>query len=193
MKKYEYGRIEKLAQSMADAKIEAGIAAEILEGGESIKTSTKPAVKAEWMKNAMLKMDNLLDGQTCKDVRQHCACCLGGKRLELSRGIAKNNTTFEARIAAANATKFVFGNSVRLLEDGRVLVTFFPDNIEHFRCVCLPKADGIISKTYCYCCGGHVLHHLQIALGRKLECEVISSALESGGTRGCAFAFTVLD
>ncbi len=41
--------------------------------------------------------------------------------------------------------------------------------------------------------GGHVKHHLQIALGRKLVGTVRSSALSSAGKKPCAFVFAVQD
>lgn len=47
------------------------------------------------------------------------------------------------------------------------------------------------SITYCYCCGGHIKHHLQIALGRSLVLKVRSSALSSGHKRPCSFLFTI--
>ena len=165
---------------------------EIMEGGEDIRRSTKPEKKADWFKGAMNRMNRLLDSKTRNSVREACACCLGGQRLKISRAIAKENETLEARIEAANEAKLVFGDSVKMLENGDIQVRFFPEGLERYRCVCLPKAREPIPITYCYCCGGHVKHHLQIALGRELDCTVRSSALSNGGKYPCTFSFRIV-
>jgi hypothetical protein len=190
MKTYEHHRIEKLAEQLENKKIDKKIADQILEGGEDIKQVTKPEKKADWFRESMLKMDKLLDLETRKAVREGCACCLGGKRLKLSKSIAKDNATLEARIKAANETPFVFGHGVTMEDNGEIVVRFFPDGLGQYRCVCL-KTTGQVPITYCYCCGGHVKHHLQIALGRELECTPRSSALDSGGKLGCVFSFKI--
>jgi hypothetical protein len=82
---------------------------------------------------------------------------------------------------------------VSLTDEGEVLVSFSPEGLDKYRCVCLPKATDPVSITYCYCCGGHVKHHLQTALGRKLQMKVRSSALASGGKRPCTFLLSILD
>ena len=192
MKKYEYGRIENLEKQLQAAEIDPNTVAQIMQDAGAIHSSTSPEKKADWMRDAMLRMDYLLEPGTRQAVREACACCLGGKRLEISKGIAKNHATLEERIEAANRARFVFGHSVHQEEDGRIVVNFFPEDQTTFRCVCMPKAKEPISITYCYCCGGHVKHHLQTALGEQLKLEVRSSALSSGGTQGCSFIFDMV-
>ncbi len=191
MKNYEYQRIGRLAEQLGIAGIDKEIIDRIMEGGEDIRRSTKPEKKAEWMRGAMLRMNKLLDAPTRKAVREGCACCLGGQRLKTSLAIAKGNDSLEERIKAANDAKSVFGNSVTMMENGEILVRFYPEGLEHYRCVCMPKAEKPLPITYCYCCGGHVKHHLQIALGRNLDCATRSSALSSGGKLGCVFSFKI--
>ncbi len=193
MPKYEYGRIAKLAESLAEAGIAQDIRDQIMAGGEKIRRGTKPEAKAAWMREAMQRMDALLDEGTRHAVREACACSLGGQRLEISQGIARKGGTLEERIQAANATRYVFGHSVTLQADGTALVSFAPAGLPEYRCVCLPKANGPLSITYCYCCGGHAKHHLQTALGRKLAMKVRSSALASGGKEPCSFVFSLVN
>jgi len=193
MSDYEYGRIRVLADKLMEAGIAQSIVDQILADGESIGKTATPKKKAQWLQGAMERMDAFLDEQTRHAVRENCACCLNGKRLEISRGIAKNHETLEERIKAANEARFVFGHSVTRQEDGKVLVSFAPEGLPEYRCVCLPKAEGPVSITYCYCCGGHIKHHLQNALGRKLSLTVRSSALESAGKKPCTFLFEVVD
>jgi hypothetical protein len=191
MATYTYGRIAKLADSLADAGIDAGVTAEIMAGGEEISLKSSGKAKAEWFSGAMQRMNQLLPLETRHAVREACACCLGGQRLKLSQAIARRGGTLEERVAAANETRMVFGHSVSLEADGRIIVRFAPDENKDNRCVCLPKAEGTVPVTYCYCCGGHIKHHLQIALDRELEMTVRSSALSSAGKRPCSFWFTL--
>lgn len=194
MKHYEYRRIAKLAEKLEEAGIERAIKEQIMDGGEAIRKSTTPENKADWLREAMFRMDRLLDRDTRYAVREACACCLGGKRLKIVKEIARNNASLEDRIKAANDAKLVFGHSVRMQDDGTVLVCFGPEGEPAtYRCPCLPKATAPLPITYCYCCGGHVKHHLQIALGRKLACRVRSSVLSSGGKKACSFLFSLAD
>jgi hypothetical protein len=191
MKTYEYGKIGVLAENLEKAGVAPEIIAQIMEGGADIRQSMTPEKKAGWLREAMQRMNQLLDRETRQAVREGCACCLGGKREKLSKAIAKQHETLEERIKAANETKFVFGHSVTLQEDGRVLVSFFPEGREHYRCACLGDVKEPLPITYCYCCGGHVKHHLQNALGREMSVTVRSSALSSGGKHPCTFLFTL--
>lgn len=190
---YEYGRIRLLAEKLEEFGVPADVAGRIMEGGDGIRGSDKPRKKAEWMRTAMDRMDTLLDEGTRKAVRQACACCLGGKRREITKRIARDYQGLEDRIKASNEARMVFGNSVMAEQDGTIVVSFFPPGRSSYRCVCLPGAAEPVSITYCYCCGGHVKHHLQAALGRKLACTVRSSALSSGGKEACTFALRLAD
>ncbi len=189
MKNYEYHRIGRLAEQLEIAKIDQDIIDDIMEGGEDILRKTSPEKKADWMREAMFRMNKLLDIETRKAVREGCACCLGGKRLKTSQAIAKENKTLEERIKAADDAKYV--GHITLVEKGEILVHFYPEGLEHYRCVCLPKAEKPLPITYCYCCGGHVKHHLQIALGRELDCTTRSSALSSSGKKPCTFSLKI--
>jgi len=193
MKNYEYHRIGKLAEQLEITRIAQEIIDQIMEGGEDILRKTSPEKKADWLRGAMTKMENLLDNETRKVVREGCACCLGGQRLKISRGIAAENESLEERIKAANEASFVFGDSVSMTDDGEIQMRFYPEGLDHYRCVCLPQAKEPLPITYCYCCGGHVKHHLQIALGRKLDCTTLASALSSGGKKPCTFSFKIVE
>ena len=189
MNNYEYHRIGKLAEQLENAGIDREKIDQIMEGGEDILRKSKPEKKAEWLKGAMIRMNRLLDNETRKVVREGCACCLGGQRLKTSKSIEKENDSLEDRINAANEANYV--GSVTMMEDGEVLAQFDLQKTAPYRCYCLPQAKEPLPIIYCYCCGGHVKHHLQIALGRELDCTVRSSALSSGGKKPCTFSFRI--
>lgn len=192
MPKYDWGTVAKLAESLTYHGVPPQKIEEILAGGELIYKSSKPLAKSDFVGGAMRRMGRLLDRESCRTIREASACCLGGKRLEESRRIAKENATLEERIAAANDTKLVFGHSVVLQPDGTILVSFSPPGLDYYRCACLAKPSQPIPLTYCDCCGGHVKHHLQIALGRKLTCRALTSSLSSGGSLPCTFQLSLV-
>lgn len=185
-------RVVALHSNMHTAGVAPEVISEVMAGGEAIRSKTSNKAKAAWFHDAMERMDRLVEAETRQAVREACACCLGGKRLKLSKAIARDHDTLEARVAAANETPAVFGYSVTQQEDGSIVVAFDADK-PSYRCVCLSKAEEPISITYCLCCGGHIKHHLQIALGRTLHMEAVTSALASDGADPCTFRFTLLD
>lgn len=191
MKNYEYHRIGRLAKQLEAAGVDKAKIDRIMDGGEDVLRKTSPEKKADWLRGAMLKMDEFLDVETRKTVREGCACCLGGKRLEISRRIAKDNDSLEDRIKAANETHYV--GSIKMQENGEILAQFDFQEAAPYHCYCLPKAKEPLSITYCFCCGGHVKHHLQTALGRKLDCTTLASALSTGGKKPCTFSFKILE
>jgi hypothetical protein len=93
MKNYEYHHIRKLAEQLEVAKIDRGIIDRIMEGGEGILRKTSPEKKADWLRIAMIRMDNLLDLPTRKAIREGCACRVGKQSGKVSQGIAQNNAT----------------------------------------------------------------------------------------------------
>lgn len=186
---YAYHRIARLSEQLKQNKVAPSIIDEVMEGGEAILASTRPEKKADWLREAMVKLTNRLDYETVKKVREGCACCLGGKRFKDSKAIFKNGKSLEERIALADQTPFVFGHSVQLKEGGKIVVRFGPEGPATFKCPCLPKAASPLPIAYCMCCGGHVKHHLQTATGLKLDCRVVSSILSTGGQETCVFEF----
>ena len=139
--RYFDGRIRRLAENLQRAKVPAEVIEAVMAGGDDMGAGVCPAVKIDWWRGVVARMDDLLDEPTRRVVRQGCACCLGGKRQERARAIARDHDTLEARIAAANESPFVFGHSVRRLDDGQIEVSFFPTGLEHHRCPCLGQAN----------------------------------------------------
>ncbi len=184
---YTYGRIDRLHASLVKNGIDPEIIAKIMEHGETITPGSSNEEKAGWFVMSMKKMDAMIDEGIRHRIREECACCLGGERLKIVKKIFKENDRYEKRILAANAAKKVFGNGVAEKDDKSIEVTFFDENDPKRRCPCLPGAREAMPITYCYCCGGHVKHHAQIALGKKFTVEVVTSVLSSQGKNICRF------
>ena len=188
MKNHEYHHIGELATQLEKAGIKSDIIDKIMQGGENILRRTSPREKADWMREAMLRMNKLLDLKTRRTVREACACRLTGRPLKASQSIARENKSLEDRIRAANKAIAVFGGCVRMQENGEILMRFAPERLDHYHCACLRGADKPLPVTYCFCCGGHVKYHLQISLGLDLDYTIRSTALSSGGKLPCTFS-----
>lgn len=189
---YWDGRIARLAQRLGRAHLAPEIVDRIMAGAEALPKGATHAEVAVWMKGAMERMDALLERETRYAVREGCACCLGGKRREQAKAVAANYATLEERIRAISETRMCYFQNVRLLEDGKIRLSFFPDGWDHYPCSCLRGTHETFSITYCYCCGGHVRRHMQTALDLPLAVEVVSSSLSSGGRLPCVFELRIV-
>ncbi|MDR1148838.1 MAG: hypothetical protein LBK66_09425 [Spirochaetaceae bacterium] len=194
IREYEDGKIEDLNQSLIKHEIKKNIHGKIMENGEQIKKTSKNEAKAEWFFNAMNVMDDLLDEETKKKVREDCACCLEGKRHKLCRTVNKDYKTPEERIQAINESHYIFGHEIKIIGLGKYEVAFFDEKMPEKRCSCLKVVmNKKMSKTYCYCCGKHVKHHLETVLNKKLQVEILASALSSMGKKSCRFILEELE
>jgi hypothetical protein len=185
--KYPYGKIDKLAQSLAANQVDPATIELIMRGGDRVKQTDKNEKKAAWLLHAMEALDSELGPELRHKVREDCACCLGGKRNEICKQIHKSLPDTASRIQAANEAKLVFGNGVREKATGLYEVSFFDDALEKKPCPCVRGLDEAMPITYCYCCGGHVRHHLETVLGKKLSVKVLETALSTLGKKGCRF------
>ena len=192
MKKYEYHHIRKLSEQLELAGIDREIIDRIMDGGEDILRKTGPEKKADWLRAAMNRMDNLLDLPTRKAVREACACRVSRQMGKGSLAVAQENATLEGRIAATNKTYMTFGGGVWMQDNGDIMVRFAPKGPEGYRCSCLPKAEKPLSVTYCYCCAGHIKYHFRLSLGLKLEATPRGTALSTGGKKPCTFSLRII-
>ena len=170
--------------------------AEIMEGHERVTDVSKKERRAAFFVDAMKRMDQLLDFETRRDIRDVCACSKGGWRLKAVQEVANKceGLGLGERLAALQQVTHM-GKPV-LNDDGTITASIGDQG--GFPCPC-PVFSGIevgepVSSTYCLCCAGHFRHHYQIALGRELVCrEVQSSALESQGTKPCRLVYEIVD
>ena len=188
--KYGYGKIGKLAENLEKNNIDKEIIGRIMFDGDKIKQTDTNEKKSEWFYDAMARMDNELSESIRYKIRQACACCLGGKRNIVCKEINKKYTSVEEKIEAANNSKLVFGNGVKIISPGKYEVSFFPDEWEEKKCPCIKDLKKEMSLTYCYCCGGHVRYHLETVLGKKLRVKVLETALTTLSKKSCRFELT---
>ncbi len=179
MEKAVFGRIIRLDEELRKAGIEKKTVDKIMEGGNKILKTSRPADKAAWMKIAMDRMDSLLPEETRVKVREECACCTTGSRLKLMKKLSEENKDLDSFFKAVD-NSHVFGKKVEK-KGNKVYVNFGGS-----KCVCTPKVSNeIFSTTYCQCCKGHVKKLLESALKRELKVDIVQTACSGGKT--CSF------
>jgi hypothetical protein len=84
----------------------------------------------------------------------------------------------------------IMGHHCEMLDENSFVVHFFP-TLSYYRCPCLRFEEGkqevSMPESYCYCCGGHLKHHIGNALGCKVSATLLANALTSFGKEGCRF------
>jgi hypothetical protein len=190
MKKSVDRRVLKLAEQLEAANTEAKIIARIMEGGEGIDKSLNPGEIADWFRGAMFKMDELIEPKTRYAIREGCACLLTGRKEKSCLKIAREKESLADRVKAVSDLHYICGD-VFIDENGDINTRGDTTGKYGNKCVCLIMAKEPVSITYCYCCGGHFKHHLQTALGVKLECTAITTPLSTGNKSPCTFSFRI--
>lgn len=188
--------VEKFKQALSECHVDEDAVAQIMAGYENISDKSKKEKRAAFFAQAVMKMDELLEAETCHQIRDSCACSKGGWRLKAVQKLAKDyeGRTLAEKIEALGQITYM-GNPV-LNDDGTITAGIGDEN--GFPCPC-PVFEGIelqepVSKTYCFCCAGHFRFHYQIALGKNLVTKSVeSSALESLGKKPCRFVYAVMD
>ena len=86
---YKYGKVNFLNRNLKKNEIDEETRKIIMESGELVNSKSSLKTKVEWCFNAMNKIDKLLDKNIKQNIREGCACNLGGKRGNYCREINK--------------------------------------------------------------------------------------------------------
>ena len=139
------------------------------------------------------KMDGLLTKEQRLAVMERLGCCktprVTAPFKEFGRKYA--DKTVEEKLKLFDELKTGHKPPCHLNPDGTLSIYW------DGKCPC-----GLINKlpqpvdvtiTYCGCCGGHVRHTLQYALGVRLRLkDIVSSAISSQGEKRCEFLFEIV-
>lgn len=135
-------------------------------------------------------------------VMEELGCCKTHQEKHKAFYNKYADKTLKERVSLMDELDSPYKAPIRLNEDHTLSVFWAYGEENHFDCVCScqvirdikKSGSSSVSSTYCACCGGHVKALLQTALGVNLRLkEVISSALNSNGKKGCEFLFDVIE
>lgn len=190
------GAVENFKRALAELQVDEAVVAQIMAGCEKISDKDKKEKRAAFFIQAINRMDALLDVETCRAIRDACACSKGGWRLKAVQQLAKEHahSSLEEKIQALGQITHM-GSPV-LNEDGTITAGIGGEEGCPCACPVFERQDlrEPVSLTYCYCCAGHFRFHYQIALGRTLAVKCIaSSALDSLGKKPCRFVYEIVE
>ena len=189
---------EKFRESLIKFDVDASIIEQINTGFEQVVSSTPKKIKASYFKRAVDIMDEKVDAGKKRDILDWNACCKSGAREKASKAFARENKELPWKERLAKISEEDYMGTPVLNEDGTITVhaVYYRDG-DKYACSCPNfnklKRDYPVSKTYCFCCGGHFRFHYQIMLGLKLRVkEVVSSPLNSEGEMPCVFIMEII-
>jgi hypothetical protein len=168
------------------------ITAKVMEGSEQITEKTDKRKTAEWVKNAMEKLDALVDEKTRVQIMQNCGYnCAKKNNKVIGRAVARRRKYASTdEFLKAEQQKPMRGT--RLAREGNVLHQFYTPQAftRPMRCYCsllrgLPNEETI-SKTYCNCARGFVEKFWENVLGRPVKVDLLQSV--ASGDKECKFA-----
>jgi hypothetical protein len=180
--------IEKCIEHHAGAEV----AKKVMEGSDDITEKTDKKKMALWTKDAMERLDTLVDEKTSIQIMNNCGsnCAEINKRvIQKAFERRKKFPTFEEFLKAEIETPQK-GTKIQY-EGNQLFHIYTPQAFTHpMRCYCgliraLPK-DVNMSKTYCHCSEGFIKKYWESITGKTVNVTLIESAIS--GASQCKFA-----
>jgi hypothetical protein len=170
----------------------SAVRAKVMQGSERITAKSGPAEIAAWVKDAMKRLDKLVDKKERIQIRENCGyVCAQENRSMIERARARRKMSQDiGRFFESEQRKTLSGT--RLVREGNMLYWYFtPHSFSRpMRCYCsllkgLPEAETV-STTYCLCSQGFVKKYWESVLGKAVRVELLESCLT--GAQECKFA-----
>jgi hypothetical protein len=167
----------------------------IWEGSEQITEKTDKKKTAQWVKEAMQKLDAAVDEKTRVRIMQNCGYnCAKKNHKVIDRAVARRKKYGSIdEFLEAEQQKPLKGT--RLAREGNILHQFYTPQAftRPMRCYCslfreLPKEDTV-SITYCNCSKGFVEKYWEAVLEKPAKVEILQSAIS--GARECKFSIHI--
>lgn len=164
----------------------------VMEGSEKISPGTSKEKVAEWVKEAITRLDKLSDKKVSSEIMQNCGynCSIVNKRVIDRAKVRRNKYENIEKFLEAELSNPMPGT--RLERKGNILHQFYTPRSYStpMRCYCsllrrLPD-DQKVSITYCNCSKGFVKKFWEGVLERTVEVELVKSSVS--GAQECEFA-----
>jgi len=167
------------------------IAKKVMEGSETITERTDKKKTAEWVKQAIDKLDTLVSKDAKIRIMENCGYnCANINKKVIQRAKARRNKYRSLdEFLAAEQKKPMSGT--RLVRVGNTLTQFYTPRAftRPMRCYCslfrgLPDNETV-SVTYCHCSKGFVKKFWEGVLEKPVKVNLIQSAIS--GASECKF------
>lgn len=134
---------------------------------ESLASASGPARKATWVKNAMERMDSMLDEKTSIEVMERCSCDFEVRKRE-ARKIYEESTDIDDFIRK-------LGNRCNKLERvGNILYSIKAGGCD---CGWVRATKTPISSTFCHCGKGCIAKYFEAVFQKPVKVELVQSAV----------------
>ena len=167
------------------------IAKKVMEGSEEITERTDKRKTAEWVKQAVEKLDALVDNDAKIRIMENCGanCAKVNKKVIQKAKARRSKFRNMDEFLAAEQKKPMSGT--RLERKGNTLTQFYTPRAftRPMRCYCsllrgLPENETV-SLTYCHCSKGFVRKFWEGVLGKPVQVELVQSVIS--GAPECKF------
>jgi len=140
--------LRKLARNL-DETVGEKAREEILDGCESITAKSSKVLRAQIMKEVMIRMESQMDMETAVAVREKCAC-KPNNQLKPIRELYQKSPDMKTFIKELNA----MGNQGRYILHNNIILGSY----NHGKCICsmVKATQEKIPMLWCECCKGHV-------------------------------------
>ncbi len=168
------------------------VTSKIMENSEQITEKTDKKKIAEWTKNAVERLDALVDEKTRVQVMQNCGYnCAEKNHKMIERAVARRKKYSSTDdFLAAEQQKPMRGTKIE--RKGNTIYQYYTPKTftRPMRCYCslfrgLP-ADQKVSLTFCNCSKGFVEKYWQEILQKPVKVDLLQSAIS--GAEECKFA-----
>ncbi len=167
-------------------------ATKVMEGSEQITEKTDKKKTAEWVKNAMEKLDALVDEKTRVQIMQNCGYNCAKKNSKVIERAVARRKKYASINEFLEAEQQKSAKGTRLAREGTILYQFYTPQAftRPMRCYCgllrgLPN-DESVSKTYCNCSRGFVEKYWENVLGKPVKVDLLQAVVS--GDKECKFA-----
>jgi hypothetical protein len=167
------------------------VAAKVMEGSERITEKADKKKIAQWVKEAVEKLDASIDERTRVQVMLNCGynCAKRNhKVIERALGRRKKYASTDEFLLAEEKKPM---RGTRLVREGNILYQYYTPEVftRPMRCYCglfrgLPTEDTV-SLTYCNCGKGFVEKYWEAVLQKPVKVDLLHSAIS--GAKECKF------
>jgi predicted hydrocarbon binding protein len=135
----------------------------VIQGGEDLSAESSRLEVIEWTRQAMERLDSLVDEKTCRSILSACACQYPKANLQEIKAVYAATKDID-RVHAMFQDQFesFLRNTIGVSEEMLVEIV------------------EMVSTTYCYCGAGFYKGIWEEILQRPVEVEVLESVLSGG-------------
>jgi hypothetical protein len=183
-------RLSGIKTKLSKHNIDENLAKEIIGNGDLIDITER--------------MEKLLELDITYKILDASACGTSHKELNKLKKI-EAETLHDKIEKISFMTDFHSDWNIRLNKNNTLTAGWIIKEKDGFACVCsaavnkelkvsdLSHENRTMPLTYCFCCAGHCLQHLEKLLDLQLKTkEIISSPINSNGKKPCEFLFEII-